>query len=281
MRDYFCGWYFKCQTESDTIAVIAASHRYGGGRSNSVQIITEDASRTVFLPYDALKNEPSGFRVGHSRFTKGGISLDLRDGDFSAVGRLVFGPLTPLEYDIMGPFKYVPFMECRHSVKSMSHTVYGEIDICGKKHNFSGARGYIEGDRGHSFPSNYLWTHTFFDGGSLMLSIADIPLGVSNFRGVIGVICYRGRRWRIATYLGARIAHIRDGAATVRQGNRELTVRLIKQHSLPLAAPTHGNMSRAIHESACCVAAYTFKIGDNTVFSFETDKASFENEWHR
>lgn len=40
-------------------------------------------------------------------------------------------------------------------------------------------------------------------------------------------------------------------------------------------------MSRAIHESACCVAAYTFKIGDNTVFSFETDKASFENEWHR
>lgn len=281
MHDYFCGWYFKCQTDCDTIAIIAASHRNGGRRSNSVQIITEEASRTVFLPYDALKSEPNGFSISNSHFSKGGIALDLSDGDYYARGRLVFGPITPLKYDIMGPFKYMPFMECRHSVKSMSHTVYGEIDICGRKYSLSGARGYIEGDRGRSFPGDYLWTHTFFDGGSLMLSIADIPLGVLNFRGVIGVISYRGREWRIATYLGAHIAHISNGEAIVRQGSRELEVRLIKQHSLPLAAPARGDMSRTIHESARALAAYTFKIGGNTVFSFETDKASFENEWRR
>ena len=29
----------------------------------------------------------------------------------------------------MGPFAYVPGMQCRHAVYSMRHTVYGEIKV--------------------------------------------------------------------------------------------------------------------------------------------------------
>lgn len=276
MHDYFCGWYFKCQTDDKTLAVIPASHRKDGRRLNSVQIITENASRTVFLPYGALKSEPMGFSLGDSYFGKDGMILRLRDGDFALTGRLVFGPFSRLGYDVMGPFKYLPFMECRHSIKSMAHSVYGEVSVNGVSYDLGGARGYIEGDRGRSFPSRYLWTHTFFEGGSLMLSIADVPIGAVSFTGIIGVIHYLGREYRLATYLGARVVRRDDNEAIVRQGNRELSVRLIEQNPLPLAAPERGGMGRTIHESACAKAEYTFKIGGKALFSFVTDRASFE-----
>lgn len=278
MHDYFCGWYFKCQSESGTLAVIPASHRTDGRRLNSIQIITEDTSRTVFFPYGALKSEPTGFGIGDCRFAHSGIVLDINEGDFSVRGRLSFGPFSKIKYDIMGPFRYMPFMECRHSVKSMSHTLCGRVTVNGRVYDLGGGRGYIEGDRGRSFPSRYLWTHTFFDEGSLMLSIADIPLGVLNFTGIIGIIHYQGREYRLATYLGARVVCAKDGEAVVRQGKHELTVRLIERHPLPLAAPCNGDMSRTIHESSCCTAEYSFKIGSRVLFSFKTEKASFESE---
>ncbi len=278
MQDYFCGWYFKCQSDDQTLALIAASHRNDGRRSNSIQILTEGTSATAFFPYSALKSEPNGFSIGESCFGKSGIDLHINDSNVTAHGRLVFGPFTPIKYDVMGPFRYLPFMECRHSVKSMSHTVCGEITVNGKCYDLGGGRGYIEGDRGRSFPTRYLWTHTFFDTGSLMLSIADIPLGTFDFIGIIGVIHYRGKEYRLATYLGARAVKI-GRCTTVRQGKYELTVNLIEQCPLPLAAPLLGQMSRTIHESACCKAEYIFKISDKTVFSFVTDKASFELEY--
>lgn len=279
MNDYFCGWYFKCQSDGATVAVIPASHRTGCERSNSIQIITDSASRTFFYPYEALRKEPLGFSIGESYFGKDGVILRLSDGDFSASGRLTFGPFSPIKYDVMGPFKYMPFMECRHAVRSMSHTVGGEVNVNGVSYPLGGARGYIEGDRGHSFPSRYLWTHTFFEGGSLMLSIADIPLGVLNFTGIIGVIHYHGREYRIATYLGARACSVSNGGAVVRQGRSELTVRLLERCAIPLAAPTNGRMSRTIHESASCRASYEFKLGGKVIFSFESDRASFEYEY--
>lgn len=279
MRDYFCGWYFKCQSNENTLAIIPASHCNNGRRLNSIQIITNDTSRTVFYPYDALKTEPNGFSIGDSYFGTDGLILRINEDDITASGRLVFGPFSRIKYDVMGPFKYLPFMECRHSVKSMSHTVGGELTLNDKMYPLGGGRGYIEGDRGRSFPSRYLWTHTFFEGGSLMLSIAEIPIGAVKFTGIIGVIHYRGREYRLATYLSARVASIGCDAVIVKQGGSELSVRVIERNALPLVAPCLGEMSRTIHESACCLAEYTFKIGDKTVFSFLTDKASFELEY--
>lgn len=279
MQDHFCGWYFKCQSGDSTLAIIPASHCRNGRRSNSIQIITNDTSRTVFYPYDALKIEQNGFSIGNSYFGRDGVILRISEDGLTASGRLIFGPFSGIKYDVMGPFKYLPLMECRHSIKSMSHTVGGEITVNGRSYALGGGRGYIEGDRGRSFPSRYLWTHTFFDGGSLMLSIADIPLGAMKFTGIIGIIHYRGREYRLATYLGARVVRLQGGEAVVRQGRSELAVRLIERRALPLAAPCLGEMSRTIHESTSCTAEYTFKIGSSTIFSFLTDKASFELEY--
>ena len=139
------------------------------------------------------------------------------------------------------------FMECRHSVYSMLHRVDGLIYINDKKYVLENAWGYWEGDSGCSFPKEYAWTHSFInesDGtpvGSLMLSVADIPLAGLHFTGIIGIVLWRGKEYRFATYLGARVVQKENGILLIRQGNMELEARLLEQKPHPLQAPVNMN----------------------------------------
>lgn len=281
--DYFRGWYFKCQNSLKTLAVIPAVHKTGGRRSASVQLITDGGAWNFDFPYEDYHEHKRKLeiRVGGNTFDETGIRLKLKSGGCTVVGEVRFKELSPIRYDIMGPFRYVPFMECRHSVVSMQHTVDGEIGVNGEIYRFDNGVGYIEGDRGRSFPKEYIWTQCTFGGGSLMLSVADIPMFGLHFTGIIGVIFWRGEEYRIATYLGARAVRIADGEITVRQGAKTFSARLIDKNSHPLNAPVGRSMSRTIHESAACRAHYRFEIGDETVFEFETDRASFEYEYKK
>lgn len=286
MYNYFCGWYFKCQSGAQssgtqTLAVIPALHQSGFRKTCSVQIITEEGSYHIGFPYESYYECKKKFliKIGENSFHKKGFHLNLHTPDLSVSGSVRFGQLSPIRYDIMGPFCYVPFMECRHSVKSMKHAVNGKLCVNGKEYLFRNAVGYIEGDRGYSFPKHYVWTQCFFEKGSLMLSAADIPFGLLHFTGIICVIHWCGREYRLATYLGARVIKIHNGQVIIRQGNMVLSVRLIEKNDRPLLAPAGGTMNRTIRESASCRAAYCLKRKGKTVFSFITSKASFEYEY--
>lgn len=281
MRDYFQGWYFKCRNETRTIALIPAYHFAGGRKSCSIQLITDGGSWNVTFPYSDFLREKDAVTIGGNRFSREGIILTLDEPGLKAKGTLRFGPLTPLQYDIMGPFRYVPFMECRHSVYSMSHTVNGALEINGARYAFREGVGYMEGDRGRSFPREYAWTQCCFRDGSVMLSAADIPLWGVHFTGVICAIVFRGREIRLATYLGAKALRIRDGELIVRQGDRLLTVRRLEAKGHPLAAPRSGAMSRIIHETAACRVYYQYQEKGTTLFAFEAPDASFEYEYER
>lgn len=119
----------------------------------------------------------------------------------------------------------------------------------------------------------------FFPDGALMLSVADIPMMGIHFTGMIGIILWRGKEYRIATYLGARVVKIRNKTVRVIQGSLELEIRLLEASGRPLKAPSKGDMVRTIHESASCRVFYRFCIGGCTLFAFETDRASFEFEY--
>ena len=54
-----------------------------------------------------------------------------------------------------------------------------------------------------------------------MLSAADIPIAGIHFTGIIGVVLWKGREYRIATYLGARAVKIENGTVRIVQGNLE------------------------------------------------------------
>lgn len=281
MEHYFCGWYFRCQSQRQTVAFIPARHISNGAVSGSLQIISDTGNRMIsFAGEDTRveKNQPCAV-LGRSVFSGDGIRLDLHAEDVSAEGELRFGAGTPLRYDIMGPFRCVPFMECRHSVASMRHSVNGSIRINGEEYRFQNGDGYIEGDRGRSFPRQYAWTQCFFPGGSLMLSVAEIPLGPLRFTGIIGVVRFRDKEYRLATYLGAQAVMIQNGTITVRQGQLSLTAQLLEKKGFPLKAPDRGAMSRSIRENVTCRARYRFSTGDNTLFAFETPCAAFEYEY--
>ncbi len=281
MRNSFGGWYFKCQSEKQTLAVIFAHHVTSGTPSASVQIINDEGAWNI--PYRASDfhrpKDRFAMRIGESGFGQTEMRLSVHTPDCTAEGVLRFGTFTPIRYDIMGPFRFVPYLECRHAVKSLYHTVTGTVTVNGVPYRFEGDDGYIEGDHGRSFPSEYLWTHCFFEKNSLMLSVANIPFGPFRFTGLLCVIWWEGKESRLATYLGAKATEIGNGRAVILQKDAELTVQLLEKHANSLYAPENGAMTRTIRESASCVASYTFRQKGKTLFSFTSDRASFEYEY--
>lgn len=245
-----------------------------------MQIITDD--KAFNIPFEKLEysEKPLYVKIGDCIFSDKGITLEFKDNDITLKGTINFKDLSPIRYDIMGPFKFVPFMQCRHRVYSMSHKINGQISVNNQSLKFENGIGYIEGDRGHSFPKKYIWIQCCSQNNSLMLSVADIPFLGIHFTGIIGVLLLNGKEYRTATYLGARIMQISENTVTVKQGGFEFTAKLMKKKAQPLAAPTNGNMCRTIHESASCEAYYRFSYKGNILCEFTTDKASFEFEYN-
>ncbi len=279
MHHFFYGWYLKCQSKEQTLAVIPAIHGTGSTRTCSIQVITDSDAWSVTFSGNAFRRTGKNIFIGENQFGGKGIRLKIDTPQIRIRGELHFGRLFPLKYDIMGPFALVPFMECRHSVWSMRHTVTGKMSVNGQIYSFQNAQGYWEGDRGRSFPQEYMWTQCFFKDGSLMLSVADIPISGIHFTGIIGAILWRGKEYRMATYLGARVVRNQNKTIRVIQGDQELNIRLPEDFGQPLKAPTKGNMVRTIRENASCRASYQFRKKGRTLFAFETDKASFEFEY--
>jgi hypothetical protein len=278
MHNFFYGWYFKCQSKTQTLAIIPAIHRAGQKGTCSIQIITENQAWNVDYPAAAFHWTGKDIWIGKNRFGVRGLLLAIHTPELDIRGKLMFGPLFPLKYDIMGPFSLLPFLECRHCVRSMKHSVSGKMFVNGQEYLFQDAIGYWEGDQGYSFPKEYAWTQCSFPGGALMLSVADVPIAGFHFRGIIGVVLWKGREYRLATYLGAKAVQVKEGKLRIVQGNLELEARLLEKVRCPLKAPDNGNMMRTIHENVACRAYYRFKKGEYTFFSFKTDRASFEYE---
>lgn len=278
-QDYFKGWYFKCSNENKTIAFILAFHQSNHKKTASLQIITDYTAFNIPFQFLQYRENQLAIKIGENIFSKEGIRLQIKNNDLSANGALHFHDLSPIQYDIMGPFKFVPLMQCRHSVYSMRHRINGQIIVNGQQYVFQNGIGYIEGDCGNSFPKEYIWTQCHFNNGSLMLSVADIPMFGFHFTGIIGVILLNGKEHRIATYLGAKVKHMGKDSITVKQGDFQLTAKLLRKNSQPLAAPNHGLMNRTIHESASCKAYYRFSYNNEILYEFTSDRASFEYEY--
>ena len=279
MHNFFEGWYMKCQSDRHTFAVIPAIHEAEGKKGCSIQLITEENAWNVDFPVEAFHKQRGKLSIENNMFSPWGIRLCINTPQLYVKGKLTFGPNTPLRYDIMGPFALVPFMECRHSVFSMKHRVNGTLTINDEEYVFEEGIGYWEGDRGRSFPEKYLWTQCHFPEGSIMLSVADIPLMGLRFTGIIGIVFWKGKEYRFATYLGAKVICLKNGKIRIVQGDMELEVKLLESAEKTLKAPNSGSMVRNIRESLNCRASYCFKQKGAVFFEFETGKASFEYEY--
>lgn len=279
---WFQGWYFKHQGEEGGLALIPAYHRRRRGEwEASLQVITPEESWMIHYPGVALRwwDEPFQIRLGDCWFSRDGVHLDVQEPGFSLTGELRYGPLSPPGEDIMGPFRRAPHMQCVHSILSMGHQVEGEFTLNGKTTLFFNGRGYLEGDRGRSFPRRYLWAQCGWQERqrvSLMLAIARVPMGVGSFTGCICQIIFAGRPIRLATYQGARVEEWSPAGARVRQGRWRLAVDVLAQEGRPLRAPEAGGMSRTIHESLYTALRLRLWEGGSLLFDYTGGEGSFE-----
>lgn len=287
MNDYFYGWYFRCQSGEETLAVIPAVHRSKGKWSCSVQVITEAGSwnKNFSIRQFRINREKGVMQIGENIFSQKGLRLKLEENrriedgySWKIQGLLRFGSFTPPVYDIMGPFRWIPGMECRHDVYSMEHSVNGQISVNGRKVFFQNGWGYMEGDSGSSFPQKYMWTQHFFDGGSIMLAAATIPLFGMCFKGVTGILLRRGREYRFATYLGASVRKMEKRELRIRQGRYVMRVYFPKSRGNTLNAPCSGRMSRRIREDISCQAEYVLSFGNRTLWREKAERAAAEQE---
>ncbi len=278
---YFQGWYFKNQSSMDIISFIPAYHLNEHGMPlASVQVITPKEAHQIFYPFEEFRasRDKLAIRVGESLFTSQGIRVNIMTEKLTVTGKLKYLAITPPKHDIMGPFRYLPGMPCLHNIYSLAHGIEGELRVNGKRIAFKHGLGYIEGDQGSSFPGDYLWTQCSWqeeDYNSLMLSVADLELGAIRFTGCIGIIYYKWKEYRFATYLGVKIIKISPDEVWIQQGKYELRVKILDRLENTLLAPVKGSMVRKVYESVNCKIQYRFTIDGKVMFDF-VGKGCFE-----
>jgi len=264
----FEGWYFKHQCGDYTIAFIP-------GRSESgafIQVIDGSGSRLINLPILIVKNDV--IYTGKCVFSSKGVFIDLP----GIKGEIKYGPLTPLRYDIMGPFRFLP-MQCRHGVISMNHALQGTLVVDGERRVFDGGAGYIEKDSGRSFPRSYLWLqcNSFSLPCSVMISVADIPFAVLSFRGCICAVIYKGKEYRLATYKGVKIKSFRPDYICLTQGKLKLEIEIDSpDKSFSLFSPVNGKMTGIIKESSNTEIRVCLISRGSKVFDLKSPHASYE-----
>ena len=298
-KKYFEGWYFKCisKDRQHALAIIPGMAIDPHGLPHAfIQVINATSGKTYYFrfPYGQFGSSENSFsvRIGENRFDAKGILVNIQSAEGHMSGKLVFTDAHPFPTSwhnpgIMGPFSFIPFMECYHVVIHLFHTLQGTLELDGEALDFTGGTGYIEKDYGHSFPSSYVWLQaSHFDAGiaSFVFSKACIPF---LWRKIPGFFAYftdfNGLSCRFATYNRSRlncwqvdpINRTCSGELTGPSG----TLRFEAQMSGggKLRAPVDGLMDREIIESI--TASVRVTVSDThgrTLFQGVSSEAGME-----
>ncbi|MBP7401451.1 MAG: hypothetical protein KBA30_02430 [Clostridia bacterium] len=268
-RNYFEGWYYKL-ISADRTRVLALIPGIALGREAAeahafIQAIDARRGLVAYLRYpaEAFRASSGRFdvRIGGSRFSGEGVELRHDAGEHQLLGGIRFSDIEPypkrgLHRGIMGPFTFLPGMECRHGVVNIRQRLHGRIVFDGVGMDFEGGEGYVEKDWGRSFPSAWIWLqagHFEDPRASFLFSAARVPWLGRSFTGLISFLRAPDGVHRLATYNRAKIERLAIGrdrvdARILRPGLAlELSARFAPGGVL--RAPKDGRMERTIEET--------------------------------
>lgn len=221
VRRFFQGWYYKLVNHDQSVSLALIPGVFlGQNPADShafLQVLEGKTGKTTYLPFSLEEFNPSlrgqDLALGPNHFGQCGIRLDLAREEATLSGELYFRETRPwpssfFSPGIMGPFAWVPFLECYHGVLSMDHSIEGSLIMDGKTISFDEGRGYTETDWGRSFPRSWVWiacNHFDTPGVSFTASIASIPWLGRAFRGFIIGFLLGGKLYRFTTYNGGTL----------------------------------------------------------------------------
>ena len=195
--------------------------------------------------------------------------MDVDKNGWHAHGDLSFYDINPFPKTlfmrgIMGPFCFIPHMECNHGIVNIRHTIKGGLEINGRQEVFDGGTGYIEKDWGTSFPTGYIWmqSHDFDQNSTFMFSAADIPFLNRRFLGILCFLYIDGRYISVSTYNGAKITayKLENDRVAITLSNKKymVSIDIKKAKGSSLQAPAKGLMDRTIEETLNATATIDF-----------------------
>jgi tocopherol cyclase len=266
---FFEGWYYKLvdPTERHRLAVIPGIFLSDDPEHHHafVQVLDGTTGTAAYHRYPADEFEAAGdafdIRIGPNRFSQSGLELDIARGSGAITGTVELidptpWPVTITSPGIMGPYGWIPLMECNHGVVSLDHGLAGTLTHNKTTIDFSGGRGYVEKDWGKSFPAGYIWmqsNHFGETGTSLVASIAVVPWLFSAFPGFIIGLWHEGTLHRFATYTKATTDQLRitDEAVAWRISDRTrlLEISAKRAHGGLLYGPTRQQMGDRVGET--------------------------------
>ena len=291
-KNYFEGWYFKHINNISGISFIPGININNNEKKSFVQVITNDSS--YFINYNindfSFNFNPFFIKIGNNIFSKSSIHIDINDKiqGINISGKINYSNSKNINTDIfnpniMGPFSYIPFMECNHAILSMQNNTSGFININNQILDFNNGIGYIEKDWGCSFPKSYIWcqgnnfkkTNTSF-----MLSIADISFKLFNFRGVICVLMINDIEFKFTTYNNTKLLEYdvnnKSLNITLKKGNYYLNITSTNSNGHKLSAPVKGTMKKDIIESISSSITVILRENNNIIFSDTSKNCGLE-----
>jgi len=287
---YFEGWYFKhvSKTLEHVYSFIPGISLNPENPHAFIQVINGLTGITQYIEYPlssfSFNRNYFKVQVGDSVFTADSILLNINSPLIKVSGRLSYSgslkyPSSLLSPGIMGWYSFVPFMECKHGVVSVSHRIDGTLLIDSQLLNFSGGKGYIEKDWGKSFPESWIWfqSNNFSNPDAcIMMSIAKIPWLGSFFTGFLGFLYHNGTFYPFSTYHKSEITALNLVDEKLILGFKgkkyQLSVTATLKKTGILLAPKSGKMSRRIKESVD--SELDVVLSDNKGIEIYHDKAS-------
>lgn len=263
-RRYFEGWYYKVINASEDKAfafIPGIAMDKNGNQHSFIQVLNGKKLTSEYFKFDfdEFQSETGNFKIkiADNSFSSNHFQLNLPN----IKGQLNFSqqvqwPNKWYSPGIMGPYSFVPFMECYHGILSMDHRITGKLTILDELIDFKGGRGYIEKDWGHSFPSGYIWmqtNHFSKQGISLKASVAKIPWLGSSFVGFIAGVRLYDRLFKFTTYNSTRLvkcfADLDKVELVLENKNYRLELLAHREAATMLASPISGFMHGRIEES--------------------------------
>lgn len=291
-NNYFEGWYFKNTNNKNGISFIPGININEQEKKAFIQIITNDSSYFVNYNIEDFKHSVTPFyiKIGDNFFSKNKIHIDIKD---KTQNLIVFGDIRYsdsqnintnfLNPNIMGPFSYIPFMECNHAILNMRTTANGLITINKDKIKFKNSIGYMEKDWGSSFPKSYIWcqgNNFKKSNASFMISIADIPFKNFHFNGIICDLIINNKEFKFTTYNNAKLVeyYVDNNFLNIilKKGHYYLNINSKCNTGAKLFAPVNGKMEKDIFESISATISVTLKKDNMVIFSDTSTNCGLE-----
>ena len=275
-KSYFEGWYYKIinDIEDQAFAIIPGIAMDENGNKHAfIQVLDGKKLTAEYHKFDisSFESESDNYKVTieNNVFTKTNLKLELP----KISGKLEFQnqvdwPSKWYSPGIMGPYSFVPFMECNHGILSMDHTIAGQFKINGEVIDFTNGKGYMEKDWGKSFPSAYVWmqtNHFSQSDVSFKASVAKIPWLKSSFIGFIAGLWVNNQLIQFTTYNKTDLKKVLIDKNIVElelsNNNYRLEITAHRSASTSLVSPISGFMDGRINESM--TAKIDVKLTDN------------------